>query len=182
MRTDPLHARLLHRLGSPTLPGFLLRLFLLWLLPGLVLSLDAIEQIIHPPLQRAYGLITSHALAALGVSHTLDDITLNFALDGFSFIVEPVCTGLELLAFYLGAVLAWRASMRSRLAALGAGVVLLFGMNVIRIISLYHARLHWPQWFDDFHVLFWQSASAAVMGATWYVWASTRSTRAPAPA
>jgi len=95
-----------------------------------------------------------------------------------SVSVERGCDALAPSALFVSAVLASPVSIRSRLIAALAGTGLLLVINLIRIISLYLTRIHWPKAFDVMHLDVWQSLFIFLAILLWAVWATWERSRA----
>lgn len=77
------------------------------------------------------------------------------SVNGFSIIIESGCNGVEATIVLIAAVVAFQASWRQRLAAIGLGFIAIQLANLARIISLFYLG----QWnFDVFtwiHLYLW---------------------------
>ncbi len=76
----------------------------------------------------------------------------NFALD-----VRMGCNGIEAMMVLAAAMLAFPATLRSRLAGLLVGTVAIQILNLIRVASLVWLGEHHRNLFDFIHVGVWQS-------------------------
>jgi len=95
-----------------------------------------------------------------------------------SVSVERGCDALAPSALFVSAVLASPVSIRSRLIAALGGTLLLMVINLVRIISLYLTRIHWPKAFDVMHLDVWQSLFIFLAILLWAVWATWERSRA----
>ena len=75
-----------------------------------------------------------------------------FALD-----VQNGCNGIEATILLAAAILAFPATLRSRLIGLVTASVLLAVINLVRLSSLFWLGEHHRRIFDLFHVAVWQS-------------------------
>ena len=50
------------------------------------------------------------------------------------------------------------------------GTVLLLSMNLVRIITLYYAGIHFPNAFETLHVEVWQAVFIFVPIVLWVIW------------
>ncbi len=75
-----------------------------------------------------------------------------FALD-----VRNGCNGVEAAILLAAAILAFPASLRSRLIGLGIASVAIELLNLVRLSSLFWLGEHHRRIFDFFHVAVWQS-------------------------
>jgi exosortase H (IPTLxxWG-CTERM-specific) len=63
---------------------------------------------------------------------------LQFTDSGFAVSIEAGCNGVEATIVLIAAVVAYPASWRARLAAIGLGFLAVQAMNIVRIISLFY--------------------------------------------
>jgi exosortase/archaeosortase family protein len=87
------------------------------------------------------------------------------------------CDGMEVTALYLIGVLLVPFQRSSKLAGLGYGLLVLFVLNLIRIIGLYLTQIHYPAAFEFLHLhggfaLF--TVVAILMWTYWANWALKR--------
>lgn len=169
-------------LGQPGGAGFGLRLILLWSPLLGVFALRPIRNLLEAPLTVGYARVVGWLFELAGIEHVRAGATLDFVGRGFGFAIDPVCTGYFVFWFYLGAVLAFPATWAARLKAIAGGAGLVFVLNVGRIVSLYHVRATHPGWFDEVHLVVWQSLVIVIVGVFWYGWASSRPADASAAA
>lgn len=164
---------------APTAAGFAVRLALLWSpLTGLA-ALGPVRRVLEQPLTVLYASVITELLGGFSVTVERAGALMTFApqqadTGPILFEVDAQCTGYFVFWFYLGAVLAFPATWASRALAVVAGGAFLFVLNVVRIMSLYPVKLHWPEYFDEVHLVVWQSAVVLLVGLFWYAWASTR--------
>ena len=89
------------------------------------------------------------------------------------------CDGMEAWLMLMAALLVFPASARRR--ALGAlwGSLLLFALNQLRIVSLFHVALRRPDWFTFAHGTLWQTAMALAVAAFVLAWLRPAPLRPP---
>lgn len=107
------------------------------------------------PLVAAYTNISSVLLNIFGQSTNANGAMLTSPR--FSVNVQEGCDAIVPTILYITAVLVFPTSWRHKMWGLGIGVPALFGLNLIRIISLFITGLYAPQFFDFMHVEFWQA-------------------------
>ncbi len=77
------------------------------------------------------------------------------SVSGFSISIESGCNGVEATIVLIAAVVAFRASWRQRLLAIGLGFIAIQAANLARIISLFYLG----QWnldvFTWIHLYLW---------------------------
>jgi len=89
----------------------------------------------------------------------------------FSVNIAHGCDAIEPSALFIAAVLAFPASLKSKLPGLLIGTVVLAIINLVRIVTLFYAGIHWPTWFEAVHVDVWQPIFIVLSLVFWIVWA-----------
>jgi exosortase/archaeosortase family protein len=97
----------------------------------------------------------------------------------FSMTVAVGCDAIQPAALFGCAVLASPLSWRSRMGGLMIGVPLLLLLNLVRIITLFYAGLHFRSAFDVLHIDVWQGLFIVAALLLWIVW-FLRAQRSPA--
>jgi len=126
-------------------------------------------------IQGAFARITGGILSLFGETVAVDGNTVQTGRFGIS--VVTACTGLFLTGLFSIAVIAFPTGLRSKLVGIGIGVVGLFVLNVVRLVSLYYVGVHLPGWLDTIHLLVWQSGLIVLAIAVWLLWAGTQGRR-----
>ncbi|MDQ3070902.1 MAG: archaeosortase/exosortase family protein [Acidobacteriota bacterium] len=83
--------------------------------------------------------------------------------------VTLACSATDVIALCAGAILAYPARWRVRVAGAAAGICLILGVNIIRIASLAHAA-DAPRLFEILHVYVWPAALVLVVAAYVFGW------------
>lgn len=91
-------------------------------------------------------------------------------LDGFAVSIIIECVGLLEMLIYSACVLAFPAPLRSRAAGVVLGCLAIFVFNLLRIVTLLVVGRHWGDYFDFFHVYFWQATLIAMIVTVLYGW------------
>ena len=102
------------------------------------------------------------------------DLTTNrgnlVTLDGFAVSIIIECVGLLEMLIYSACVLAFPAPIRARAYGVVLGCLAIFVFNVLRIVTLLIVGRHWGDYFDFFHVYFWQATLIAMIVSVLYGW------------
>lgn len=83
--------------------------------------------------------------------------------------VTLACSGTEVIAMCLGAVLAYPVSWRARLSGAAVIMVVILGLNTIRIGTLGLAAGD-PQWFNALHLYLWPAGLILATSGAVFVW------------
>jgi exosortase/archaeosortase family protein len=79
------------------------------------------------------------------------------------------CSGADALALCVGAILAYPASWRMRLAGAGGGLALVLGLNTLRIGTLGRVAAS-PAWFEMLHIYVWPVALTLAIAGYVFGW------------
>ena len=90
--------------------------------------------------------------------------------DGFAVSIIIECVGLLEMLIYSACVLAFPAPLRTRTAGIVLGCAAIFFFNLLRIVTLLLVGRYKGEWFDFFHVYFWQATLIAMIVGVLYGW------------
>lgn len=113
--------------------------------------------------------VLSSILGLLGVSHTLDETMLHL-VDGISLNIIDECTGIYELFVYAGCVMAYPTSSEKKLAGVAFGIPAMFGINMVRLVSLAFVGLWFPSMFGYVHYYLWQVTLILLVVFVMLVW------------
>lgn len=91
-------------------------------------------------------------------------------LDGFAVAIITECIGMLEMLIYSACVLAFPAPIRARVLGVVLGCLAIFVFNLLRIVTLLVVGRHWGEYFDFFHVYFWQATLIAMIVSVLYGW------------
>jgi exosortase H (IPTLxxWG-CTERM-specific) len=89
----------------------------------------------------------------------------------FSAEIIPACTGLFSTSIYVAAVLAYPASIKSKLQGIALGVLGILALNWVRIVSLLLLGAYYPPAFEFVHLVLWRSVVIFFALFLWLYWA-----------
>ena len=90
--------------------------------------------------------------------------------DGFAVSIIIECVGLLEMLIYSACVLAFPAPIRTRAIGVVLGCLAIFFFNLLRIVTLLLVGRYQGDWFDFFHVYFWQATLIAMIVSVLYGW------------
>jgi len=159
--------------AAPRKPGIARFLVVYLVLMGLFLFLIGYEPIkrvldIDGLYSRSIGRVTAFFLEVVGTPVTTQGTILTVsdaALD-----IRFGCNGLEAVLIYTIALLAFPASWKKKTVGIVAGFVILQVLNVLRIAALALVRVHYPSFFDIFHIYVAQGILIAVALVLFLAW------------
>ena len=117
---------------------------------------------------RATAVVIHALLQLLTNATTLRGNVVTF--DGFGVAIILECVGLFEMLIYSACVLAFPAPLRARLAGIGLGCLVIYAFNVLRIGMLLWVGRYWNEYFDFFHIYFWQATLIAIIVSVLYGW------------
>lgn len=85
----------------------------------------------------------------------------------FSISVARGCDGIEAMAIFVSALLVFPVSWRKKIKGAAIGILLLFLLNLFRIISLFMTGVYCRSLFDVMHVEIWQVVFIFAAVALW---------------
>ncbi|MCH8910567.1 MAG: archaeosortase/exosortase family protein [Chloroflexi bacterium] len=112
---------------------------------------------------------TSRGLNLLGGSTRVSGTLL--VSDSFAVNIVAECTAVGPLVLFIGAVLAYPASLKAKGYGAAIGLVVLTLVNVVRIMSLFWIGSAYPESLDMAHLLVWQTAIILLAIVMWLIWA-----------
>lgn len=119
----------------------------------------------------AVGLrLVSVPAATLGSEVRHRDAQEQRGADRFAIDVRRGCDGVQAMAIYVAAIIAYPTTLGARLLGLAVGLPLLALLNVFRLASLFLVGLRAPELFEDTHVLVWQSLMILFTLLVWAGW------------
>jgi len=104
-----------------------------------------------------------------GFSVTLDGTNLSSGT--FIVDVSPACSGAVPSMIYVAAVCAYPARLRSKLIGAALGIGIIYGVNLIRVVTLFLIGMFATRFFHETHVYIAQALVVAIAVATWIYWA-----------
>jgi archaeosortase B (VPXXXP-CTERM-specific) len=126
---------------------------------------------LRPTLERLEAFTAASVHVLMGAFTGLTTQRGNLVtFDGFAVSIIIECVGLLEMLIYSACVLAFPAPMRARLIGVGAGCAAIFFFNLLRIVTLLVVGRHWGDYFDFFHVYFWQATLIAMIVSVLYGW------------
>ena len=111
---------------------------------------------------------SGRALGLAGTPNAVDGATI--ASDSFAVVIVAECTAVGPLLLFVGAVAAYRSSLRAKVMGAALGLFALSGLNVARITSLFWVGSAHPDYLSLAHLLVWQPAMIVSAVVLWLLW------------
>ena len=133
------------------LGGFCLLMMLFY---GVWLS-DFFIMKINPFIETSYAWLASVVLNLFGQqTYTRHEMLYS---SKFSIIVSRGCDAVEAMAIFSAALLSFPIPWRNKIKGTIIGLLVLYGLNVFRIISLFLTGIYSPRIFDLMHIEVWEA-------------------------
>lgn len=152
----------------------MVRFFLLFM--AILLVLFTAE--LTAPAQRAIVLPWTQWLARIsaGLITPIDPHVLAFGrvlrstTNGFAVSIEAGCNGIEAAIILVAAMLAFPAPWKLRVLGIGAGVLAVQALNVVRVVSLFYLGQWNMRAFEWAHLYLWQALIMLDVLIVWMIW------------
>ena len=121
--------------------------------------------------------------AFIGIGPRQDSLQQAPKQPRFAVNVRTGCNGLETIYIFFAGVLAFPASWGRKLLGLAGGFLAIQLLNTVRIVSLFYIGVHFPEHFEDSHIVVWQAIVILFGVALFLLWADryARPNRPEAP-
>jgi exosortase H (IPTLxxWG-CTERM-specific) len=139
---------------------------------GVAFTTIALNQVNDAVVIPYTGFVARLSGAVLGLLG--EDITVagcDVSSPRFEVTIYNGCNGLITSLIFVSGVLAFPASWRAKAVGVVAGLLAIQAINLVRIVSLYYIGVFLPDYFDESHVLIWQSLVILAGVGLWIVWA-----------
>jgi archaeosortase B (VPXXXP-CTERM-specific) len=88
----------------------------------------------------------------------------------FAFQIVDLCTAVMPMLILTAAILAFPSRVKEKLIGLAVGLVGIFLVNQVRLVSLYFIGAYAPSIFETAHLLVWQSLMILLAIGLWLIW------------
>lgn len=112
---------------------------------------------------------TAAILLWLGTDVRQDGIWVSHA-QGFTYAIDFSCTGFIPFIFLGVAIAFFPAAARRRLSGFLLSVPYVFGINQLRLVSLFYIGVEQPEAFQFIHEVFWECLMVVFIAGFWMLW------------
>lgn len=112
--------------------------------------------------------VSGAILSFLGQDITV--IGTSISSSGFAVRVDPGCDGIEPIALFVCAVMAFPAHFSRKIQGIIAGTLLLAILNFVRVVSLFSVGVYFPRAFMTMHIEVWQTLFILFAILFWILW------------
>lgn len=126
------------------------------------------KNVVAEPLNQLIAIVSASILNIFGAAaHAASSSIVS---DAGSVKIKEGCNGIYATIIFLGGIVAYPTSLLKKLIGAVLGIVALFVVNLIRVLSLYYLSAYYPKIFDEAHLYIWQFAIIIIGGLFWLVW------------
>jgi exosortase H (IPTLxxWG-CTERM-specific) len=134
-----------------------------------VIALQPVNDGLVVPYTAAIARASGAVLGLLGEDITVTGCDLRSPR--FAVTIYNGCNGLIASLVFSAAVIAFPTSWRAKVVGVLAGMLAIQLLNLIRIVSLYFIGAFLPEYFNEAHIVIWQSLVIIAAVAMWIAWA-----------
>jgi exosortase H (IPTLxxWG-CTERM-specific) len=88
----------------------------------------------------------------------------------FSVAIKKGCDAVEPMALFMAGIIAFPVSVRKKLPGILVGLMIIFFLNIVRIVVLFLTGIYAQSLFETMHVEVWQMIFILVAIAIWLLW------------
>lgn len=114
--------------------------------------------------------LTALILTALGEAVRVDGVFIYSPLLNLRIVSE--CTAITPTMVFAAAVLVFPSSPYVKLKGILLGIVALYLVNLVRVVSLYYIGTRAPDLMEFAHIVVWQALMVLLAVGMWYLWAT----------
>lgn len=90
-------------------------------------------------------------------------------IPGFAVEIKNNCNAIYEIGLYAAAIFAYPTSFKQRILEFGLGTVLLYLVNLLRVVSLIGIGRYLPGGFEHAHLYLFQAIFLAAVAACWLI-------------
>jgi exosortase H (IPTLxxWG-CTERM-specific) len=147
---------------------FLVIFFILLALFFWMFDTKAFENVAANPFTSALARVSVWTINLLGGKAQANGTVISTPAGGMT--IKYNCNGLEAIAIFVAAILAFPATWKAKMKGLVMGFAVIQVVNVIRIVVLYYVQKTAPEAFDTVHVYVAQIVVIAIAIGLWLLW------------
>jgi exosortase H (IPTLxxWG-CTERM-specific) len=153
---------------QPAQKKFLIRFVVVLGAFYLLVSIQLVNDRVVVPFTELLVRISTGLLAAIGEKTQSFGTVIQSPV--FAVDVKNGCNGIEAALLLVAAMLAFPALPRQRLVGIAAGLTVIQGVNLFRIVSLFWLGVHHRDVFELFHAAVWQTALILLAVGIFLAW------------
>ena len=148
---------------------FCLLFLVLLVVFSFLLSLELVKQYVYNPLTTLIASQAAWILKVLGQKVYASGIIISG--EGFSVKIVSNCNAIFEIMLFLSAVIAFPALIKEKLVGGVLGTILIYLLNLLRVVLLFLIGVYSPQFFEGTHIYVAQSIFIVMVAIFWLFWA-----------
>ena len=133
------------------------------------LDTDFLQEHIVTPHLKQVAYLSGTVIRFFGTASIISETVITSSR--FSVNVVQGCDSIYPTAMLWAAFLAYPSTWKSKLIGIIGGAIVLFIVNIIRIVTMFYIGMYFPSLFDMVHVYAWQALFILLTLAVWLLWA-----------
>lgn len=133
------------------------------------LSIRPVDEAVVSPLTAIVARVAGGVLGVLGEDIEVADRIVRSPR--FSVAIHNGCNGLVTSLVLVAGVLAFPAPSRTKVGGVLLGLAAIQAINLVRVVALFYTGVYLPEFFNESHVVVWQSIVVLSGVALWLLWA-----------
>ncbi len=109
---------------------------------------------IQEPVGVVFAHISSGLLGLLGQGTIANGMAITS--EDYSLFIQKGCDAIAPIMLVVTGILLFPSNQKKKWIGIGIGILSLFALNLIRIVTLYFVGVHAPTYFEFMHIEFWQ--------------------------
>ncbi|MBI3260392.1 MAG: exosortase H [Ignavibacteriae bacterium] len=131
---------------------------------------DTFSKTFLPAYLSAVAKITGSALSLIGFSNYTSGTMVSS--QAFSMSIAYGCDALEPTFLFVAVVLAFPAAWKKKVVGAISGILILYAINIIRLITLFLTGIYKREYFELMHIEIWQAIFIILALVLFVVWVS----------
>lgn len=149
---------------------FLVKFFGILVGAYLLIAWNPVNDRVIVPFTEAIARSSAVLLNVIGQKVSVAGTTITSPRFGVN--INNGCNGVEAMLILLASIVAFPATLKSRLFGLALGAIVVQALNAVRIVTLYLLGAYQPKLFDMFHTAVWQIVIILAAIGFFLVWSS----------
>lgn len=134
-----------------------------------IIAFKSVDAVVVAPYTAFVARLAGSVLRLLGEPVTVTGCTISSPR--FAVLIYNGCNGLITSLVFVSAVLAFPARWTVKAVGVVGGLLAIQLINQVRIVSLFYIGIFLPSFFNDAHIVVWQSIVIVAGVALWVAWA-----------
>jgi len=131
--------------------------------------IDAVHESVVVPFTAVVAGASKVVMNIFGAGASVKNCILS--TPAYSINIVDGCNGIYATAILISGILAYPSRWMHKLRGIILGIIAVFALNLVRVISLFYLGQHYPDIFEEAHVYVWQPIIIIWAIFVWDFWA-----------